>query len=70
MKIRKSIQKLIPRGIEVTLQGESTKSGHVKISIKKQFDTTCEANEWFAEKKDNIRRSLAQVESSIGSKCK
>ena len=70
MKIRKSIQKLIPRGIEVTLQGESTKGARIKVSIKKQFDTTCEANEWFAEKKDNIRRSLAQVENSIGSKCK
>ena len=70
MKIRKSIQKLIPRGIEVTLQGESTKGARIKVSIKKQFDTIREANEWFAEKKDNIRHSLAQVESSMGSKCK
>ena len=70
MKIRKSIQKLMPRGIEVTLQGESTKGGHIKIRIKKNFDATREADEWIAEKKDNIRRSLAQVESSIGSKCK
>ena len=70
MKIRKSIQHLMPYGVEVILQVESTKGARIKVSIKKQFDTTREANEWFAEKKDNIRRSLAQVESSIGSKCK
>ena len=70
MKIRKSIQRLMPSGVEFTLQGESTKGGHIKITIKKHFDATREADEWFAEKKDNIRRSLAQVESSIGSKCK
>ena len=55
----------MPRGIEVTLQGESTKGARIKVSIKKQFDTTCEANEWFAANKEKIRLPLAQVERLV-----
>ncbi len=60
----------MPRGIEVTLQGESTKGARIKVSIKKQFDTIRESNEWFVANKEKIRLPLAQVERLVVGQCK
>ena len=60
----------MPYGVEVILQVESTKGARIKVSIKKQFDTTREANEWFVVNKEKIRLPLAQVERLVVGQCK
>ncbi len=62
MKIRKSVQKLIPHGVEVVLQGESLSPVHVKVVIRKRFDCKFDADEWVVKKRDGMRKSITAVE--------
>ncbi len=58
MKIRKSVQKLMPYGVEVILQGETLSPVHVKVVIRKRFDRKLDADEWVEKKRDDMRKAI------------
>lgn len=63
MKTRKSVQKLMPNGIELTLQGESTGAVCVKVIIKKSFNSKMKLDEYLEKKESRIKRAMISMEN-------
>jgi len=65
MRLSKKIQKLMPYGRELILQGESTKDSHVKVAIRKRFDTQLALDDWLNKKREGIKAMLVSLETMI-----
>lgn len=65
MKIRKSVQVLMPYGAELILQGHSKKDIDIKLSIKKRFDSNFVLDEWHKKHKETIKDLAILIENTI-----
>ena len=65
MKIRKSVQILMPFGVELILQGETTGQPHIKLSIRKKFDTKREMEDYAKAHLVAIKKAMCLVDSAV-----
>ncbi len=64
MNINKKIQKLIPCGVELIIQGQTIKVGnmYIKLLIRKRFSGKLQAEHWYDEQKGNIKNAMGIIE--------
>lgn len=65
MKINNKIQKLMPHGVELIIQGRTTRINDIdiKLIIRKRFSGKLQADYWYGEQKANIKDAIARIES-------
>ena len=64
MKINNKIQKLMPHGVELIIQGRTTKVNNldIKLIIRKRLSSKLRANHWYNDHKDDIKNIMGIIE--------
>ena len=64
MNINKKIQKLMPRGVELIIQGRTTKINDmdIKLVIRKRFAGKLQADHWYEDQEGDIKNVMGIVE--------
>ncbi len=69
MNIKKTIQKLMPSGRELILQGDAfVDDGTVRLIVRKRFINDLSAKAWYEEQKGCIRSTIASIENILSEK--
>lgn len=64
MNINKKIQKLMPRGVELIIQGQIIKIGniYIKLLIRKRLSGKLQAEHWYNEQAEDIKNAMGVIE--------
>jgi hypothetical protein len=64
MKIHRSNQNLLPKGVKTTVTSSSVlRDGtEIKLTVSKIFETRFDSNEWYLLKRERIRIALLKLE--------
>ncbi len=64
MNINKKIQKLMPRGVELIIQGRTIKINNIdiKLLIRKKFSGKLNADYWYDKQMGDIKNVMGIVE--------
>lgn len=66
MNLTKKLQKLMPRGVELIIQGKTVKGHKIKIVICKEFPGKLQADQWYELVEEDIKQKI----NDIGEICK
>lgn len=64
MNINKKIQKLTPCGVELIIQGRTTKINNIdiKLLIRKRLGGKLQADHWYEDIKEDIKKAMGIIE--------
>lgn len=64
MNINKKIQKLMTRGVELIIQGQTYKVNDtcIRFSIRKRLGGKLQADHWYDEQEEDIKKAMGVIE--------